>query len=402
MPASAKTSRTQVWFDTLGDWSWPGRAAEAVEALPPAWVPAFPRLEPAGASAGVSGAIATAPALERRLNPRRLALGLVAGALAVLCAMLVVNGPQSLDPILGSRTASPGARVAAATAGAPAPLPTLVAAGEDRAGSSIDTATYTSAALGATGSFHVYLPPGYGATTQRYPVLYLLHGNEQPATAFLELGLQGELDTLIARHEIPPLIAVMIQGGSGANNWRDHGSRRYESYVVEVQELVDRMLPTVATRAGRAVAGDSMGGYGAMNVALGHPQRFAVVESWLGFFNGLSGELRTAQPTIAREGLRAFVYGAVSDRIADPLENAPFARALRAAGADAHGAVYAGEHDMQTLHAHLPHMLLFAGDALAQGLADPGARASTAGIRGEDEPTSDSPARTPHAAVARQ
>ena len=64
------------------------------------------------------------------------------------------------------------------------------------------------------------------------------------------------------------------------------------------------------TRAGRAIAGDSMGGYGAMNVALGHPQRFAVVESWLGFFNGLSGELRAAQPVIAREGLRAFVYGA--------------------------------------------------------------------------------------------
>lgn len=405
MRASVKTSRTQVWFDTLGEWSWPGRAAEAVEALPPTWVPAFPRLEAATASAG---ALSTAPAPsapQRRLSPRVLAVGLVAGALAVLCALLVADGPQSLAPILGSHAASPVARVAEATV-SPPPPPTLVAGSRDRAGSSIDTATYGSAALGGTGSFHVYLPPGFAQTAQRYPVLYLLHGNEQPATAFLELGLQGELDTLIARHEIPPLIAVMIQGGSGANNWRDHGSRRYESYVVEVQELVDRMLPTVATRAGRAVAGDSMGGYGAMNVALGHPQRFAVVESWLGFFDGLSGELRTAQPTIARQGLRAFVYGAVSDHIADPLENAPFARALRAAGADAHGAVYAGEHDMQTLHAHLPHMLLFAGDALArsltQSLTDPHASASAAPARGDGEATSDAAARLPHAAVARQ
>jgi enterochelin esterase-like enzyme len=286
----------------------------------------------------------------------------------VLCTVLVVDGPQSLVPTLSSHPASGVARVAEPATSGPPPLPTLLASSRDRAGSSIDDASFRSAALAGTGSFHVYLPPGYAGTSQRYPVLYLLHGNEQPATAFLELGLQGELDTLIARHEIPPMIAVMIQGGRGANNWRDHGSRRYESYVVEVQELIDRMLPTVATRAGRAVAGDSMGGYGAMNVALGNPRRFAVVESWLGFFNGLSGELRTAQPTIAREGLRAFVYGAVSDHIADPLENAPFARALRAAGADAHGAVYAGEHDMQTLHAHLPHMLLFAGQALAQGL----------------------------------
>jgi S-formylglutathione hydrolase FrmB len=162
------------------------------------------------------------------------------------------------------------------------------------------------------------------------------------------------------------------------------------------------MLPTVAQRAGRAVAGDSMGGYGAMNVALGHPQRFAVVESWLGFFNGLSGELRSAQPVIAREGLSAFVYGAVSDHIADPLENAPFAKALRAAGADAHGAVYAGEHDMQTLHAHLPHMLLFAGQALAQSLSEPGGRVAAASVSAEDQAASDAAARPTHAAVARR
>ena len=61
-----------------------------------------------------------------------------------------------------------------------------------------------------------------------------------------------------------------------------------------------------------------MGGYGAMNLALGNPRRFAVVESWLGFFNGLGGELKAAQPVIAREGLHAFVYGGDSDVIANP------------------------------------------------------------------------------------
>jgi S-formylglutathione hydrolase FrmB len=204
-------------------------------------------------------------------------------------------------------------------------------------------------------------------------VLYLLHGNEQPATAFLEIGLQGQLDMLIARHAIPPLITVMIQGGKGANNWRDQGTHRYESYVVEVQELIDRMLPTVASRGARAIAGDSMGGYGAMNVALGHPQRFSIVESWLGFFNGLSGELRAARPVIARDGLHAFLYGGASDTIADPSENAPFAAALRAAGASAQGTVYPGEHDMPTLHAHLAHMLRYVGSALAENAAAPGA-----------------------------
>jgi S-formylglutathione hydrolase FrmB len=116
-----------------------------------------------------------------------------------------------------------------------------------------------------------------------------------------------------------------------------------------------------------------MGGYGAMNVALWHPQRFSIVESWLGFFNGLSDELRAARPVIARDGLHAFVYGGASDSIADPSEDAPFAAALRAAGASAHGAVYPGEHDMQTLHAHLAQMLRYVGGALSEN-----ARAETA------------------------
>jgi enterochelin esterase-like enzyme len=143
----------------------------------------------------------------------------------------------------------------------------------------------------------------------------------------------------------------------------------YESYVLEVQELVDRMLPTIAARGARAIAGDSMGGYGAMNVALGNPYRFGVVESWLGFFNGLGDELRADRPVISRLGLHAFLYGGESDRIADPSENRPFAARLRAAGAHAHGAVYPGGHTMETLQAHLAGMLLFAGRSLAPATA---------------------------------
>jgi S-formylglutathione hydrolase FrmB len=200
-------------------------------------------------------------------------------------------------------------------------------------------------------------------------VLYLLHGKSQPASAFLEIGLQEMLDRLIAQHVVPPLIAVMVQGGRGADNWRDLGPQRYESYVIEVQELVDRTLPTLPDRGERAIAGDSMGGYGAMHIALDFPHRFAVVESWLGFFNGLQGELRADRPLLARAGLHAFLYGGASDDIADPSENAPFAAALRADGASARSAVYPGGHSLETLHAHLGSMLAFAGRALSQGAA---------------------------------
>jgi len=358
-------------MDSLGEWSWPGRAAEAVEALPtpPSWVPAFPpRLEPlaSGASAGVAGGSGSTGA-RQRANPRLVVLAtLISGLIATCCALLLLHGPGGFERVLSGRD-SADARVAGpARAAAPAPLPTLLAGSSDAAGSSIDTASYSSAALGGEGSFHVYLPPGFAESDAHYPVLYLLHGNEQRATAFLALGLQGELDRLIAAHEIPPLIAVMIQGGKGANNWRDHGSRGYESYVIEVQELVDRMLPTQATRSARAIAGDSMGGYGAMNVALGNPRRFSIVESWLGFFNGLGDELHAARAVIAREGLHAYLYGGASDPIADPSENAPFAAQLRDAGASAHSAVYVGGHTMETLETHLRHMLLYVGRSLSE------------------------------------
>jgi enterochelin esterase-like enzyme len=370
MPAAASTSRTQVWLDSLGEWSWPGRAAEAVEALPPAWVPRFPTLEPVAV-----GAPAGALAPRRRRTTRALVLSGLLSAVAALLVLLALQGSLGLDGLLGIEHRTPSARTLnpARTPVATTPLPTLRAGEVDAAGSEIDTASFASAALGASGSFHVYLPPGYASTTERYPVLYLLHGNDQPATAFLELGLQEQLDTLIARREIPPLIAVMIQGGRGANNWR----YSYESYVLEVQQLIDRMLPTIATRGGRAIAGDSMGGYGAMNLALGNPRRFSVVESWLGFFNGLGGELKAAQPVIAREGLHAFVYGGAADDIADPAEDAPFAAQLRAAGASAHSAVYEGGHTMETLREHLTHMLLYAGQSLAANVLAPSSAPAT-------------------------
>ncbi|MGH2904004.1 MAG: alpha/beta hydrolase [Solirubrobacteraceae bacterium] len=362
------TSRAQLWLESLGDWSWPGqgrgRGGEALEALPPSWVPAFPpSLESLAAAGGGGDAWQSSRAIPRR----RFGLGALLSAVAALCAMLALHGQFSLERLVGVHTA-PAIETAtlSATAAAPAPPPvTLEPVSEDAAGSSIDEANFPSAAVHGVGSFLVYLPAGYASTASRYPVLYMLTGDDQSNTAFLQVGLQSELDRLIARRAIPPLIAVMIQGGPGSNNWRNEGAMRYESYILETQQLVDRTLPTLSERGARAIVGDSMGGYGAMNVALANPRRFGVVESWLSFFNGLGPDLRADRPLIKRLGLHAFVYGGEEDQIADPAEDAPFASALRAAGADAHGAVYPGEHNLATIEAHLASMLTFAGRSLS-------------------------------------
>jgi enterochelin esterase-like enzyme len=284
--------------------------------------------------------------------------------LAVFCVVLVHGEQLSLASIAGAPITAEPEAAAVGSAPAASTLPTLEPVSHDGAGSSILEANYPSSAVHGIGSFLVYLPPGYESTTAHYPVFYMLTGNDQSNAAFLQIGLQSQLDQLISRHEIPPVIAVMVQGGPGSNNWRNAGSLHYESYILEVQAMVDRMLPTIPERGARAVMGDSMGAYGAMNVALANPYRFGVVESWLGFFNGLEGDLRSDRPVIKQLGLHAFVYGGEQDHIANPDEDLPFAAALRSAGADAHGAIYPGEHSLATVEAHLTNMLLFAGHAL--------------------------------------
>jgi enterochelin esterase-like enzyme len=364
MPGAVNASRTQLWLESLGDWAWPGVAAAAeAPPLPPSWVPAFPpRLEPAVAPSAPLGSVPR----QGHATPRRLLLAALLSAVAAVCCALALKGSLTLEGTLGARVASRPAAAAASSAGSStaAPLPTLVSVSHDRAGSSIDRARFASAALSRGGSFLVYLPPGYASTTRHYPVLYLLHGRNGHATSFLEVGIQGSLDRLIAHRAIPPMIAVMIQDRTGLSNWQDLGKRHSATYVVEVQELIDRMLPTIATRSGRAIAGSSMGGFGAMHVALANPYRFAVVESWLGFFNNLDGELRADRPILSRLGLHAFLYGAEADPAADPAENPTFAAELRAAGAQAKSAVYPGGHSLQTVSEHLDTMLLFAGRSL--------------------------------------
>jgi S-formylglutathione hydrolase FrmB len=360
-----QASRTQVWLENLGDWSWPGQGGVAVEFLPPSWVPTFPpRRESAFAGAG-AGALPH----PGRARARRLITGVLLGALASVCIALAQGAQLTLAGLLGSdgAVAAEQEALAVSSASPQQPLPTLEPVSQDAAGSLILQSSFPSAALHGEGSFLVYLPPGYAATTLRYPVLYMLPGDDQADHAFLRIGVQAQLDRLIAAHAIPPMIAVMIQGGPGANLWRNQGSLRYESYVLEVQEMVDRMLPTVPARDARAIVGDSMGGYGAMNLTLSNPYRFGVVESWLSFFNGLEGQLRADRPIIARLGLHAFLYGGEQDHIANPDEDLPFAASLRAAGADAAGAIYPGEHNLETIEAHLDRMLLFAGRALRQG-----------------------------------
>jgi len=239
----------------------------------------------------------------------------------------------------------------------------LMPAGAAAASSHVHEARFRSAALARTGSFELYLPPDYGRSRHRFPTLYLLHGSNSRASSFLDFGLQRDLDHLIARRRVPPMIVVMIQGGPGENDWLDTAAGHYASYVLETQALVDRVYRTLPTRIYRAIGGYSMGGFGAVNIALEHLDRFSVVESWSGFFDGLTPAVSSDRPLFARLPLRAFFYGGDHDRTVSASENEPFAAELRGVGVRAGAAVYPGAHNSQLWSAHLSQMLAIVGRA---------------------------------------
>jgi S-formylglutathione hydrolase FrmB len=138
----------------------------------------------------------------------------------------------------------------------------------------------------------VYVPPGYAtAPRRRYPLLLLLHGVPARPEDFVTQGAVDRIDSLIAAGRIPPMIVAMPAGSNRPvddNEWADSAierGQRWETYLAaDVVSFLERSYRTGGKRSARAIAGISMGGFGAMNVALHHRDEFAAVGSWSGYF----------------------------------------------------------------------------------------------------------------------
>ena len=144
--------------------------------------------------------------------------------------------------------------------------------------------TLRTTALAQETRVRVLVPAGYAAHAQRrYPVLYLLHGRNG---TFRDWTRHGGAARATARL---PLIVVMPDGGRDAV-YTDAPPERWPAYhAAQLVRWVDQRFRTVAARRGRAIAGLSMGGFGALSYAARRPGTYAAAAS-------LSGALELSSP----------------------------------------------------------------------------------------------------------
>ena len=146
----------------------------------------------------------------------------------------------------------------------------------------LQTVEFHSPAVDRDMKYNILLPSDYETSTERYPVLYLLHGLTSNYTHW---GTSNGAPFYASLYD--DIIIVMPDVGNSwyinyaenengqQNNWEDH-------VIQDVVSHVDWNYRTIARREGRAITGLSMGGYGAITLGLRHPEMFISIGSTSG------------------------------------------------------------------------------------------------------------------------
>jgi S-formylglutathione hydrolase FrmB len=223
----------------------------------------------------------------------------------------------------------------------------LITVASAAAQSRIDCNALNSQILKQVVHYCVYLPAGYdaGATQQppkRYPVLYFLHGLGDNERTLFNSGGWTLLDDLRNQHKMGDFLIVAPEGRRSFYINSADGSVRYNDFFLqEFLPQVESKYRIRPGRAGRAISGISMGGYGALRFAFAHPELVSAVSAQSA---ALITESPQALDSASQTGapLAGVLGGVFGNPIRVPHwnENSPFVLAKRNAAALRKVAIY--------------------------------------------------------------
>jgi enterochelin esterase-like enzyme len=171
---------------------------------------------------------------------------------------------------------------------------------------SIVRSRYQSKIANAEHDYYVYLPPGYDPQRKpAYPVIYLLHGLTEDATAWFTVGKANVMvDNYIAQNKMKPVVMVAPLGYDNLANIQlltNDKSEQLHNLVVVTDALLSEIMPMVEKdynisreHRNRAIAGLSMGGAQALSIGLAHPEKFAYIGAFSPAFFLLDSNLDKA------------------------------------------------------------------------------------------------------------
>jgi S-formylglutathione hydrolase FrmB len=144
----------------------------------------------------------------------------------------------------------------------------------------VKTVAFDSPAVSRRMKFNIVLPAKYEKSTERYPVLYLLHGYSGNYTHWAFMGVPAYALT----HDL--IVVMPDAGNSWYVNWAhsegDQKNQWEDAIIKDLIGHIDATYRTIARREGRAINGLSMGGYGSLMLGLRHPDLFCSVSSHSG------------------------------------------------------------------------------------------------------------------------
>jgi S-formylglutathione hydrolase FrmB len=151
--------------------------------------------------------------------------------------------------------------------------------------SRIDCSAFNSHILKRAEHYCVYLPSGYdaGATqhpVSKFPVLYFLHGLGDNEQTLFNNGGWTLLDELRKQHKMGDFLIVAPEGRRSFYINSADGSVPFSDFFVkEFVPYIEGKYRIKSGRAGRAISGISMGGYGALRFAFAHPEMFSAASA---------------------------------------------------------------------------------------------------------------------------